>query len=326
MRILLLNSYCYYGGPLVISQLCAELRKLGYDAQLLMAPFFPHEYYPSWKYKIHIFLYQMKALFLKCMTKILPRVKCFWSIKNLDLRYTQVEGVKYAFFPFVGNNDIVIYPEQFYGNPVGAKNVVRWLLYHYNYEKDATAYKKKDLFIAFRKVFNSPNLNPQNYIVKIEYFNDKLYRKYNCGERTGNCYILRKGKFRDDLPKTFDGPVFDDNMSQEEFVKILNTCKYCYDYDTQTFYATIAAVCGCIPVIKFEDNKRLNSYRSNDELEHPGIAWGDSPEQIQYAIETRVQLLKSLDFSQSNRKNALKLVDILHQHFGMPIKEYKLCD
>ena len=154
-------------------------------------------------------------------------------------------------------------------------------------------------------------------MINIKYFDSTLYRQYNFKERKGNCYILRKGKSRKDIPTTFDGPCFDINMSQEELVKMFNEHKFCYSYDTQTFQCSIAAVCGCIPIVLLEPGKTIDDYLSEEERDkHYGVAYGNTPDQIEYAIKTRGQLLESLDFNETNRSNALKFVEIVERKFG----------
>lgn len=213
------------------------------------------------------------------------------------------------------NNSIVIYPEVTYGNPLNAKFVVRWLMYFYPYSKSSDAYSTNDLFIAYREYFNDIDLNPNKSIITLNYFDSKLYRQYNFGQRKDKCYILRKGRKRKDLPKHFDGPIFDDNMSQHELVKMFNEYRYCYSYDTQTFYTAIAAVCGCIPIVVMEPGKCESDYLGPGE-KHLGRAYGDSVEQIEYAKKTRDDLIKKLDYSAWNRVNAQALIELLEDKFG----------
>ena len=104
-------------------------------------------------------------------------------------------------------------------------------------------------------------------------------------------------------------------MSQEDLVNMLNTHKFCYSYDPQTFYNEIAVVCGCIPIVIMEKGKIDKDYLSKSE-NHYGIAYGDTPEQIEYAINTRDLCLKSLDYCESNRDNTRYLVSILEDRFG----------
>ena len=188
-------------------------------------------------------------------------------------------------------------------------------MFHYPYKEGSKAYSPNDLFIAFREVFNSPHLNPNCYTIKLSYFDSKLYHQYNYDERSGCCYILRKGRKRADLPKIFDGPVFDDNMTQKELVKMFNEHKYCYSYDTQSFYNIIAAICGCIPIVVLEPGKTESDYLGADER-HEGVAYGNTPEQIEYAIRSRDLLIKKLDFSEANKQNALHMVELLEERFG----------
>ncbi len=316
-KIFIVSCYGYFGGIIVLDKLCAELRKLGYDARVIKVLYFPNEYVNPDTYKKSVTVFHLKLFIKKVIIKLFPflgldKISSFSFFLNQP-----IEGIKYQFLPNITDDDIVIYPEVIYGNPLGAKNVVRWLLYHYRYEQDKNAYSDSDLFICFRRIFNSPALNPDCKIVRQYHFDDKLYRQYNFGERMGNCYILRKGRTRNDLPEHFDGPVYDNDMTQEELVEMFNTHKYCYIYDTQTFYTYIAAVCGCIPIVVMESGKTFEDYFTEDERNYSiyGIAYGDSPEQIQYAINTREKLLQLLDFPRTNHENALKMVDYLEDFF-----------
>ena len=160
-------------------------------------------------------------------------------------------------------------------------------------------------------------MNPKGLEVKLVYFDNLKYRQYNFGYREGKCYIVRKGRIRKDLPSEFDGPTIDYGMDEEEIVRILNTCKYCYSYDMQTFYSTIAVVCGCISILVPEPGKDLCDYKSEDEIrQRAGIAFGDSPEEIQFAVSTRPLLLQRLDASKTNNENINKFILYTSERFG----------
>ena len=103
-------------------------------------------------------------------------------------------------------------------------------------------------------------------------------------------------------------------MPEDEIVSIFNNSKYCYFYDTQTYYSVIAAVCGCIPIIVLEPNKSISDYLSPNER-HLGRAYGDSSEQLQYAIDTRDQLIKSLDYREHNEENITKFISLVSSSF-----------
>lgn len=302
----------------MLSCLCKTLRELGYDARLYMCTDIPFSKNDEDVFIRRNPLRVIKYHLIHFLHKHFGRVKCIGRLlpKIDDISSVDMDGLAFKWSPFIDReNTILIYPEVTFGNPLHAKNVVRWMMYYYPYKETPNAYSINDLFIAYREVFNDKKLNPQNLIVGQAYFDSHRYRQYNFGERNGNCYILRKGRNRADLPEHFDGPVFDDNMSQEELVKMFNEHKYCYSYDTQTFYTTIAAVCGCIPIVVLEPGKTISDYLMPDE-KHLGKAYGNTKEQIEYAIRTRDDLLKSLDYSGRNKANALNLVKILEERFG----------
>lgn len=318
IRIYIPTIIAYCGGTVALACLCQTLRSMGYDARLLLVPYFPCKKVNRNKYLCDYFKnivkYFSKRFIKKLLSYIFPNAS-FTKHYQSKGSILSMEGIKIQWDPFISKDSIVIYSEDIYGNPLGCKHVVRWLLYYYEYINTKGAHSENDLFIAYREVFNNQILNPEKHIVTVTYFNNKLYRQYNFDERKGICYIIHKGKDRNDLPLKFDGPVFNSNMSQEDLVYMLNSHKYCYCYDPQTFYMKIAAVCGCIPVLVMEPNKTEADYLSSSES-HYGIAYGDTQEQIEYAINTREQCLRSLDFTQQNKLNVTRLVKILESRFG----------
>lgn len=312
-KIYIANFLYMSGGALVISTLCATLRELGYDARLVIRDYPIRGISIGWR-RVHNYIFKTTYLILLKLS-LLPKKYRKDHPTSVDVTGL-TEKLKFKYVtPFNKKDSIVIYPETIWGNPLGIKNVVRWMLFHPSYHQGVDTYSENDCFVAFREVFNDEKLNPQKDTLLLNYFDSTLYRQYNFGHREGNCYIIRKGKFRKDLPKEFDGPVFNDDISDEEFVKILNKCKYCYSYDTQTFYNSIAAVCGCIPIVVLEPGKTEADYLSPGE-KHYGVAFGNTPEQINHAISTRDLLLKRLDYTESNRENTKKFVEYLKSKFG----------
>lgn len=305
------------GGTLVLSNLCRLLRQKGYDAQMFYYYYSPEkgdnkvQFWKEWlKYNVRFNVYSLICKLFK--SKDSTRLKYYrWytheSIPNLTRRYN----------PFFNKHKtIVIYPEVVYGNFLGAKNVVRWLLYHYKYAEDRKAYGANDLFVCYRTVFNNSQLNPKEYTCRVPYFNKGLYCRYNFGLRKGNCYIIRKGVQREDLPQKFDGPIID-NLTEEEKVKVFNESEFCYSYDTQTFYTSIAAICGCKSIVVCEKGKDIHDYLSDDEIKHCyGRAYGTSQKEIEKALDTVDQLIKSLDFEKKNNEEVERFIKILEQRFG----------
>lgn len=311
-RIIIVNSYVNYGGPIVLAELCRNLRKLGCDARLLMVPYFARKKISNARYKKYIVVFQLIALYNFLLYKITGKERK--DRYGKPFFFSLVKGCKLQYHPFFNkSNSIVIYPEVVFGNPLDANNVVRWLLYNTKYKNLPGAYSKTDLFIAYREIFNDLALNPNNYIIHQAYFDLSLYKRYNYGKRQGKCYIIRKGATRADLPASFDGPVID-RLPEKEKVRIFNESEYCYCYDTQTAYSSIAAICGCKSVVMPEPGKSRRDYLGDKS--GYGIAYGDNKEEIEWALSTVDKLAKSLDNSESNIKNAMNLFEILKKHFN----------
>lgn len=314
-KIYIANFLPIHGGTLVLSAMCAYLRKFGYDARLLI-----RDYNQYGKTKKCI------SRLLKIKNNIKIAFMLFLSRYSLlPARYRKrrtsinIAGISelicFKILPPFNKDSIIIYPEVIFGNPFKIKSVVRYLLYHQEYSRKENSYSSSDKFIAYRMIFNDKTLNPQNIIITFNLFDSQLYRQYNFGDRKGVCYLIYKGRDRKDLPHVFDGKVFKKIPSQEELVNTFNECKYCYSYDPQSFYNSIAAVCGCIPIVVLEPGKTPQDYLSPGEM-HYGVAYGDTPEQIEYAIQTRDKLLESLDFETLNKENTIKLIRFLEASFG----------
>lgn len=289
MKFVIVSPRQRSGGSIVLHQLCHYLEDQGHDARifLICRGCFSHRYnLLSWGiwclYNIADFVAYLLCRFL-----------LFLSIRGLyeKLFYEPVKNTKRWYGIKVPDDVIVIYPEIIYGNPLKAAKVVRWLLYFNRFEKD-DAFCTTDLVFCYREIFNDYKWNPQCRKLGFSFFDFDMYRQVNYGSRKGICYVLRKGKNRTDLPHKFDGQVLD-NLSEREKVRILNSCKYCYLYDTQTFYSTIAAVCGAIPVVIMEPGKKKNDYIGMDDVVY-GVAYGLSDEEIKFAQATRKLCIENL--------------------------------
>ena len=300
----------------MLSALCKTLRDMGYDARVLFINHFQSSPTDIFGFKSYIWKTLIKNYVSYLWHRMFPKSKFLNNNVLPKMPLTTMPGIKIQYNPFFNKRkSIVIYPETLYGNPLGAKNVVRWLLYFNRFKEVEGAFGKEDMFVCYRDIFNDTELNPTGVCLKINYFDNQLYRQYNFGPRSGKCYILRKGKVRTDLPEHFDGPVFDDDMSQENLVKMFNEYEYCYSYDTQSFYSAIAAICGCKSIVVMESGKTEKDYLSESET-HYGIAYGETSEQLEYAEETKELLIKSLEYKDRNEANVKAFIPILEAKFG----------
>lgn len=146
-------------------------------------------------------------------------------------------------------------------------------------------------------------------------FDWDLYKQTNFKQRQGVCFIIRKGNTRNDLPKSFDGIIVD-QLSEKEKVKVFNSCEYCISYDTQTFYTTIATVCGCKTIIIPEIGKTRSDYLKNNDKKY-GVSYGYSAEEIEYAEKTRAKMFEKLgEINELNKQNVNYFIEEITKTFG----------
>lgn len=306
------------GGCLVLHTLYKYLQDLGKDVKIF---YFGNNIYDE-KHRVSFwfqwlltqFKVSIKNLVVKVIGNRIPRC----SIHIPKCKYRR------KYLPFFDDDTIVIYSEKVFGNPFKAKNVVRWfLLYNSLYsQKDGkpVGYDKNDLFFTYRDVFNDKSINPSCRKLHLAYFDLDLYKRTNYGERSGNCYILRKGAWRPDLPKEFDGPIID-NLPEEKKVETFNKCKYCISYDTQTSYSNIAALCGCISIVVPEKGKTWRDYRTEEEYKSDfGIAFGFDDEEIDKAVDNMDRVVEYFEkINQVGLNNVKDFVDECEDYFSQQL-------
>ena len=286
------------GGAIVRENLCRILRELGHDAKIMMPQI------GSEKKHVPYFVTHIKFFFTNVLKAIFKG------------RLFTMKGCKLKLIPFVGKQTIVVYPQRAFGNPVKAKNVVRWFIHYNPHKGDPLAYGKDDLFFSYREGYNDYDLNPNCRMLFIPYYDLSLYKRTNYGERKGKCYIVRKGDTREDLPKEFDGPIIDD-LPEEEKVRIMNECEYCISYDTRTTYSQIAALCGCISIVVPEPGKKRSDYTKNDD-EYAGVAYGFSEEEIDFAKRTKDKVITYFENrNQEGRDQVKNFVEVCKEYFKL---------
>ena len=290
------------GGPIAMCALVRYLCEAGYDARVF--------WYGPWRRVPgdDLSYWYYRELFNLVDASKAARVKLFGAERyENDMRFPayinpDMQGLPRKFLSSCRKDDIVVYPEEIYGNPLGAKNVVRWLLYYNRYGDDPAAYGPDDQFVAYKIGFNDGKLNPHKRILYVNHFNLDFYRQTNFGERSGTCYLIKKGAGRPDIPEEFDGPLID-HLPEREKVRLFNECERFVSYDLQTAYSSIAVLCGCESVLVPEPGKTRADYEN--EISYDGIAFGTSPEELAHAAETRERMIGSFAaFNEDSRRNS----------------------
>lgn len=260
------------GGAIALHKLASILREQGQDAKLW---YFDQPHIKSFANG------RFLLSFLRAMAKKL--------VLRRDMKSPyDTPTAKHSDIP----NSIVVYPEIIGGNPLSAEHVVRWFLNKPGEMTGKINYGKNELYFSYKTFFNDPTINPhpQNILTVSEIQKD-IYRNRNLPNRSGSCYLVRKGKGRPlDYHET--GAICIDGMRHQKVADIFNRTQYFISYDPYSMYSRFAAMCGCIPVIVPEEGVTKEAWRPNEADRH-GIAYGY--EDTEWAIRTRPLLLDQLD-------------------------------
>lgn len=291
-KYIVVSVRSYRGGPLALDMLCKLLEDKGCDARIFIVQ---KEFYKKKCSFVYMLVCGLIDYAKSLICKVLLKLGFVDYLCNRELFNKYCDPIiaerKRKILPCVSKDTIVVYSEIVRTNFLNATNVVKWLLY-----SDVNEYTKKyhaenELVICWESLFSDNPDDINNKIVCTSYFNKELYKQTNFDQRKGNCYCIRKGIKRDDLPEEFDGPIIDD-LNEFDKVKAFNKYEKCYFYDMHTYYAQIAAICGCIPIYVLEKGKTKSDYAPEEQSDH-GIAYGE--DDIQYAISTRDLLIQEIN-------------------------------
>ena len=196
-------------------------------------------------------------------------------------------------FP-IDDNCVVIYCEGTLGNPLNAKNVVRWMLSKLGQNvsySNFRSWNKNELVYYFNfeeKIANNPNKLGNLYkILNVIYINPMAINN-NLKSRAGTCYTIRKAICTHcKRPQAIHPPnsfKITREHTQLECIKIFNEHKFFISYDSLTFLIVISALCGCISIVKKVDGLSKQDWlnttaaaeylKESDEKTLYGIAYG----------------------------------------------------
>jgi hypothetical protein len=206
-------------------------------------------------------------------------------------------------FP-IDDNCVVIYSEGTLGNPLNAKNVVRWMLSKLGQNVPYSCldtWNKNELVYYFNsetKIKNNPDKIGNIFKLMNVIFIHPQASNNNLKPRNGTCFTIRKAiKTHGKMPiKVHNNNALEItcDCSQIECIKIFNNHKYFISYDSITFLSILSALCGCISiVIKVDGLSKqdwLNTMPVADYLKESGetmlygIAYG--ADEVQNATKT----------------------------------------
>lgn len=169
-------------------------------------------------------------------------------------------------------NDIIIYPEMVFGNPLEFQNVVRWILYYPGVNGGSTSYSDYEVLFTFSKDFFDASLL---YIPTIDL---SIYCDNGTPKMIDCVFIYKGGKWKD-IPE-LDNLTTITNLypeKQEDLVKLLQKTNTLYSYDDCSALLEEAALCGCkVKIIRkdgYEDfipryNSKQAEENSKNDIEN----------------------------------------------------------
>jgi hypothetical protein len=187
-----------------------------------------------------------------CELGVNARIKASENIKN-----SVCNSYYNNDFP-IDDNCVVIYGETIEGNPLNAKNVVRWILGPVGVACNINipnTWGKNDLVYYFNsetKFITSPEKLGTVYKLLNSIYINPYAKQTNFEERMGICYTIRKARqMHNNLSLVHPKSSFEITRehTQMQCIEFFNKFKWFISYDPLTFYIIIAALCGCIPVV-----------------------------------------------------------------------------
>ena len=174
------------------------------------------------------------------------------------------------------NEWTIIYPEITFGNPLNAKNVVRWLLHNPGFHTGKIYYHPNEIYFKFNSAitdFNFPGSSTSVNELKVIHYPTEHYNQNDSNQnRSGTAYCLRKGSNKKIIHNLNDS-ILIDGMSHKSVAEIFKQVKTFISYDPYTAYSIFAILCGCQSVVIPDDGVNEEQWYPNP-TDRYGIAYG----------------------------------------------------
>jgi hypothetical protein len=166
--------------------------------------------------------------------------------------------------------------------------------------KNMEKYRSDELIFQYGKSFtvgtkfeNSPSIRP--IVTNLNFWKD-----LRCQRSETPLILIKKGNISKD--KIIKGKIIDEvinmNGTREdvdfELLKLFNTHKTFITYDNNTFHSVQAALCGAISIVIPDGKLNEKDWRNSTKRKY-GIAYGNSEEQINFALNTVDDLKKIIE-------------------------------
>lgn len=209
---------------------------------------------------------------------------------NKNWNTPTLTGGQFEYLASTGAN--VLYSEITKGNPFGAKRIIRYLQQYIGFLGGDTIYDKNVTIFCYSKIFLQPGWPRRNIltqsIIEPELFNTKNVGKrkfvtYYFGKKDVDNYI-QKGIRETETIKIIRRLPICKPGTRKEVADLLKASKILYCYDDLTAMIDEARLCGC-PVVIYSNRYKRSFYKKTIGGDG-GIAMGDSPNEVAYAMAT----------------------------------------
>ncbi len=169
-----------------------------------------------------------------------------------------------------------VYPEVISGNPLGAKNVARWVLNRPGVLGGDKIYHKSEQIFSYSKILNSSIKNKISGNLYLPTIDETLFFPGDlpAHQRTLECYYVGKSSWKPgyiDPGKAFE--ITSKSPERKDLGKIFRVTKVFFCFDNMTALVYEAIMCGC-PVVLIPDGSLSRQDFDLYELSPRGIAWG----------------------------------------------------
>jgi hypothetical protein len=292
------------GGAVTLHHLCDLINKIGYKCYL----------YPGFD-NVEINLLNYKTILPRIIKKIVTQpFRIFKKSKRFNTPVLKKIPEKYNLDEF-----IIIYPEIVFGNPLGAKNIVRWLLHNPGFFSGKIYYGPNEIYFKYSNQYNDftylNSSTSENNLYIFTYLKN-YYNDVNCSsERHGVAYCIRKGKIKT-VPFNIAGAILIDGMKHNEISKIFKKSKYFISFDRNTAFSRFAALCGCISIVVPEEGVDEKVWQPDIDKRY-GISYGFEAAKIEQALATLGELKNQLLKEEKDSEECVrKFIDEVANFFG----------
>lgn len=258
------------GGVIVQHKLCSILNELGYECYLhpLQKRFYEIE---KNNFKLTI-----KAFFGFIRRVLVSLYKERNDYKNFKINLAFNTPVLKDPGVVFDDDWVVIYPEVTFGNPLKAKNVVRWLLHNPGFHTGKIFYGQGDILVKFNSAisdFEFTGISTLKDELKVIHYPLEYYNLNNLPKvREGTAYCLRKGEDKKIQHDLMDS-ILIDGKSHAEIAEIFKRVKTFISYDVYTAYSPFAVLCGCNSVVIGNDGISKEQWYPNPKDRY-GLSYG----------------------------------------------------